>query len=158
MDLEISSNRTLGLGPFLALISLALVPAIANAASFTPLGDLSGGDVFSVAWAVSADGSRVVGESLGARGTEAFIRDATHGMRELDVVLSLSGIDLDGWTLSRALSISADGRLIVGVGTNPSEFTEAWIAVIPEPRGVLLLGLGLAGLGASRGRYRASRP
>ena len=38
--------------------------------------------------------------------------------------------------------ISDDGKTIVGYGTNPEGNTEAWIATIPEPATLLLLGLG----------------
>jgi len=36
----------------------------------------------------------------------------------------------------------ADGLMIVCYGTNPSGNLEAWIASIPEPATLLLLGLG----------------
>lgn len=38
------------------------------------------------------------------------------------------GLDLTGWTLSRAESTSDSGRVIAGCGTNPSSNTEAWVA------------------------------
>ena len=49
---------------------------------------------------------------------------------------------LSGWTLEYANGISDDGVTIVGQGTNPSGFTEAFIATIPEPSTALLLGAG----------------
>lgn len=118
------------------------------------LGDLPGGDFRGRAVAVSADGSIAVGGSAGASGFEAFIWDEDHGMRELKVVLSALGVDLDGWTLTSAADISADGRTIVGTGINPEGLTEGWIAVIPEPGTGILLGLGLAAIGAGRSRDR----
>ena len=42
------------------------------------------------------------------------------------------GLNLTGWTLDRTTGISSDGTTLVGFGTNPSGFTEAWIAVIPR--------------------------
>jgi hypothetical protein len=30
----------------------------------------------------------------------------------------------------------------VGFGTNPDGYTEAWIATVPEPASLLILGLG----------------
>lgn len=102
------------------------------------LGDLPGGGFFSIANAVSADGSVVVGSSESQSGEEAFIWDQGRGMRGLSGILSTGGIDLTGWTLSEAADVSADGRTIVGTGINPDGNTEAWIAHIPEPSGLVL--------------------
>jgi probable HAF family extracellular repeat protein len=101
------------------------------------LGILPGFD-FSVAQDVSADGSIVVGTlGLATESAGAFIWDATHGMRNVQDVLVNSigfGASLAGWTLSDATAISADGRVVVGYGTNPDGNTEAWIASIePAP-------------------------
>jgi probable HAF family extracellular repeat protein len=92
---------------------------------------------FSSAQDVSSDGSLVVG-SFGFEGTYAgtFIWDASHGMRNLsDVLINLGlGDSLAGWSLDFASAISADGRVIVGYGTNPDGNTEAWIArLAPQP-------------------------
>lgn len=100
------------------------------------LGDLPGGDFYSSAQGVSADGSVVVGYSrvsFVAR-DEAFIWDTANGMQSLkDVLVNDHGLDLSGWTLHEALGISPDGLTIVGHGYNPSGYTEAWVATIPEP-------------------------
>lgn len=114
------------------------------------LGDLAGGVYGSEAHAVSADASVIVGVGRSGSGAEAFIWDAANGMRELDVVLSMLGVDLAGWTLGNATGISADGNTITGNGLNPDGETEAWIAVIPEPSTALLIGLGLAALARVR--------
>ena len=49
-------------------------------------------------------------------------------------MLTAYGLDLTGWELDEGKGISADGRVIVGLGHNPSGFDEGWIAVIPEPK------------------------
>ena len=69
------------------------------------------------------------------------------------VLIDDFGIDLAGWTLTLAGGISSNGTTIVGRGTNPSGFTEAWIAVLPEPSTATLLGCGLITL-AILGRSR----
>jgi len=98
------------------------------------LGDLPGGDFWSEALDVSADGSTVVGWGVSASGQEAFIWDQANGMRNLrDVLVSDLGLNLTGWTLDAAYGISDDGQTIVGWGYNPSGNPEAWIATLPEP-------------------------
>lgn len=97
------------------------------------LGDLPGGSFNSLAFGVSADGSVVVGRSLTASGFEAFIWDETNGMQRLADVLTDAGLDLTGWTLEQATGVSADGKTLVGVGTNPSGDDEAWVASLQVP-------------------------
>jgi len=75
--------------------------------TFTGLGDLAGGDVFSKATGVSADGTVVCGFSTTAAGDQAFIWTATGGMVALG---DLPG----GGTQSHARGVSADGTTIVG--------------------------------------------
>jgi len=91
---------------------------------------------FSVATAVSADGSVVFGQSQeeSPEVMEAFIWDATNGMRNLrDVLVDDCGLDLSGWTLRIPRDASDDGLTIVGEGLNPSGDYEGWIAVLCEP-------------------------
>ncbi|MFK7898949.1 MAG: PEP-CTERM sorting domain-containing protein [Myxococcota bacterium] len=114
------------------------------------LGDLPGGNFLSIAADVSADGSTVVGLATSEAGLEAFVWDANTGMTSLQVLLTSLGVDLAGWQLSEARGVSADGKAIVGYGTNPSGFTEAFIAVIPEPSSAILISLGLMGLAMRR--------
>ncbi len=96
------------------------------------LGDLPGGDFWSGADDISADGSVVVGAS--ATGSfpsevEAFVWDEVNQMRKLqDVLTTEFGLDLSGWTLRVATAISDDGRTIVGFGDDPNSVCEAWIA------------------------------
>jgi len=107
------------------------------------LGDLPGGADNSRAWAVSYDGSVIVGtvDVPGLSGDRAFIWDPGNGMRLLaNVLTDVHGIDLDGWTLTAATSISDDGKTIVGYGTNPYGNLEAWMANL-EPDCPLELAL-----------------
>jgi uncharacterized membrane protein len=111
------------------------------------LGDLPGGYLSSKAEAVSADGSIIVGiGSVSVFEHRAFIWDQSHGLRELQHVLATDyGLELDGWTLTSAQDISADGRTIVGYGENPLGRREAWIVVlVPEPAGISLAIAGIA--------------
>jgi len=120
------------------------------------------GDSWSTAYGVSADGSTIVGTSSTgpccSLNDNAFIWDATNGMRPLDQVLTELGADLTGWKLNIASGVSADGRAIVGSGINPIGHTVAWLAVIPvipEPTTLTLLGAGIAALAFAARRRRA---
>ena len=123
------------------------------------LGDIAGGAFSSTAFAASEDGSVIVGRGnyAGTGNQDAFVWDAENGMQDLRQVLIDQGLDLTGWDLWEAQGVSADGRTITGFGTNPSGFTEAWIATIPEPSTGLLLGLGFLGLGTYGGRRSPGR-
>jgi uncharacterized membrane protein len=91
------------------------------------LGHLAGYSV-SVASAVSADGSTVVGNSGSGDKTEAFIWDEKNGMRNLrELLIDACGLDLNAWTLERATGISSDGKTIVGTGS-PNGYVQGWIA------------------------------
>jgi probable HAF family extracellular repeat protein len=115
------------------------------------------GHTESSAFDVSADGGTIVGQSrrLDETFSKAFIWDETQGMRQLDVVLTELGLDLNGWTLEDAWGISANGRVIVGNGRAPDGSYQAWLAVIPEPGTSLLVMTGLAGLAARQRRAAA---
>jgi uncharacterized membrane protein len=104
----------------------------------------------SAPFSVSDDASVVVGQASTAMGSEAMIWTPSGGTQILRVVLATLGVDLDGWTLFDATSVSADGRTIVGNATKRGFGTRAFIAIIPEPGTGVLLLLGLSGLAASR--------
>lgn len=71
------------------------------------LGTLPGGLGTSTAYAVSGDGSIVVGQSYSTSGNEAFIWDREHGMRGLG---RLTGFAIE----SGAFGISTDGSVVTG--------------------------------------------
>lgn len=111
-----------------------------DGASIQGLGDLPGGIFSSLAQGVSRDGSVVVGNSAADSPQQAFIWDAARGMRDLWCVLTQDyGVDLTGWLLADAKAVSADGRTIVGTGTNPSSNQEAWRVVLPPGPGDILV-------------------
>lgn len=128
----------------LLLLSLSAtwLPAESRAASFLGLGFVPGG-TDSVANAVSADGSVVVGQS----GLNAFRRTAATGMVDIggdgatdvaadgSVVVGYTGLAVEafrwteetgiiglgipsGWIESVARGVSADGSVVVGAGTH----------------------------------------
>ncbi len=96
------------------------------------LGYLSPAQNYSNSTGVSSDGTVVIGNSRVNDQTsvaEAFIWDTTHGMQALrDVLLAQGARGLDGWQLTAATAISADGLTIVGSGINPAQQQEGWIA------------------------------
>ncbi len=121
------------------------------------LGNITGGlETFGTfGCGVSADGSIVVGAGLRANEFIAFVWDADHGTRALkDVLTNDYGLDLTGWELNAALDVSADGRTIVGHGTNPDGDTEAFVAVVPEPSTFVLAGVAFVALSVCMWRKR----
>ena len=62
-----------------------------------------------------------------------------------------------GWVLNTATAVSYDSTAIVGWGVNPDGFSEAWIALIPEPASGALFSLGLAAISTAR-RVRRGPP
>jgi probable HAF family extracellular repeat protein len=117
------------------------------------IGDFDGGELNSVAIAVSGDGSVVAGFGFSASGAEAFIWDTTNGLQNLKQVLTNQfALDLTGWTLLEARSISNDGKTIVGTGTNPAGNREAWVVNIALPAD----SGGDAGVGVDTGGGSAS--
>ena len=89
------------------------MPVPGDAAFLRGLGDLPLGSFYSVAHAVSADGSTVVGLGTSESGNEAFRWTAGGGMIGLG--------DISGGTFdSQALGVSGDGSIVVGSGASVS--------------------------------------
>ena len=106
------------------------------------LGTLPGGSRNSRARGVSADGSVIVGQCYGEAGFEAFVWDATSGMRSVRQVLVSQfdlGANLRGWKLRAATAVSADGSVVVGYGMNPDGNQEAWLAYLGDEHRPLAL-------------------
>lgn len=109
----------------------------AQAFRWTQAGGLQGLGMFpgatsSVARGVSGDGAIVVGAS-NFFGGRAFFWTSAGGLIDLKTHLAnLGATGLAGWTLEAANSISADGRFIVGQGTDPTGHTQAWLAILPQ--------------------------
>jgi probable HAF family extracellular repeat protein len=94
-------------------------------------GDIAGFSGSSAA-GVSGNGNTVVGSADTAIGSQAFIWDEAHGLRTLESALANDyGMRAAGWKLTRATSISDDGRVIGGSGTDPDGKTQAWIVKLP---------------------------
>jgi probable HAF family extracellular repeat protein len=97
------------------------------------IGDIPDGRFGSEATDVSADGSVVVGNSRSASGNEGFVWTQAIGMERLQDVLVANGTTgLSGWGRLRVGGISSNGQWIVGSGTNPSGFNEAFLVWVSE--------------------------
>lgn len=110
-----ASNRiTRQLRPVLCVV-ITLVAAAAPthaAATFSELGDLPGGHVYTVANTVSADGRVVVGFAVSSdEGTEAFWWSQATGMIGLGVPA--------GSIATEATAVSADGSVVAGFTQAP---------------------------------------
>jgi probable HAF family extracellular repeat protein len=95
------------------------------------LADLPGG-VISEAYDVSADGSVIVGRGYTATNVDAAIWYGGAIQSIKDLLSQSLGTALDGWQLHTARAVSADGRTVVGSGTNPAGNSEAWLAYLTD--------------------------
>src|SRR5262249_45212786 len=92
------------------------------------------GTTGTVGLGISGDGGAVVGYASVPSALVATYWSNSTGMVVLrDLWVKSYGLDLRGWCLTRAYGISADGRVIVGEGTNPAGSSEGWIARLGAP-------------------------
>ncbi len=82
-----------------------------------------------------SDTGVVVGEK-GISQTQTTATIWSPGMywcRRLDCALRLLGLGtaIEGWSLTSAIAISADGKTVIGQGVNPQGVQEGWVAVLP---------------------------
>lgn len=132
---DATSQETRGRGRNKSTVNIYDAFRWTESAGMEHLGDLPGGNYYSEARAVSADGSVIAGLSDSSDGTEAFIWDATNEMRSLqDVLASDFGLadELAGWQLQVVRGMTPDGSTFVGEGLNPEGMWEAFVARIPE--------------------------
>lgn len=84
--------------------------------------------------ALSDDGSTIVGLSSTALDTAAaYIWREEFGMISIQDFLASNGVNLDNWALQDASSVSGNGEVVIGSGTNPDGYSEGWMARIPKP-------------------------
>ena len=105
-------------------------PATPNGAAgaMTDLGDLPGGEDYSVASAVNNNGL-VVGRSSAADDFRAFLWTAETGMVDLNAQTISGG---EGWLLTSANGVNDAGQ-IIGSGTFGGEVRTYLLTPVPEP-------------------------
>ena len=108
--MKTTKTRALATALATAVAGWVLTASPAAAITFTALGDLLGGDFSSTAYAISNDGSTVVGTSSALVDFEAFRWTTGTGMLPL---ADLAGGGGEG----AAYGVSGDGSLIAGYGT-----------------------------------------
>jgi hypothetical protein len=100
---------------------------IGTTITVSSVGDLAGGATDCRLLGLNLDGTRAVGKGTDGDGAAAVIWNSALGLRKLTTVLEERGIDVTGWNLTEANSISADGLVIGGNGINPSGVEQAWV-------------------------------
>lgn len=100
-------------------IAICFVPAACGAvATFTPLGFIDSPSQ-SIAYAVSADGATVVGESISNDGMQAFRWTRSGGIVGLGFLPNPGG-----FKSSQAFAVSADGTIVAGASLTPNALLE----------------------------------
>jgi len=139
-DYTIVNAQAINAGEYRVIVSNAAGNITSNAATlrvdvplkmtFTPLGDLLGGNFDSRAYGISLDGLVIVGASISSNGWEAFRWVQANGMVGLG--------DLPGDIFySAAFGVSADGSVVVGY----SKSSNGWEAFTwPSNNGMVGLG------------------
>jgi probable HAF family extracellular repeat protein len=91
-----------------------------SAGGMTELGGLANGasPIETYARAIAANADVVVGDAVTPQGSRAWIWTSATGVQDLNTFLSSRGVNLSGWTLTRADGLSANGDFIVGRGLN----------------------------------------
>lgn len=108
------SHTVLGTLAFSVLALSSGFSSSAQAVSFTPLGDLAGGNFFSEALAVSDNGETVVGQSASENGVRAFRWSRATGIQALGTMV---GSGVSDYHRGAATAVSAKGDVIVGYTT-----------------------------------------
>lgn len=102
--------------------------------------------IYSFAFATNDIGTMVVGhcdDSNVSTLPRAFLWTTTRGMVDLNIYLPAIGVNLTGWTLTGAYSISGDGSTIVGIGKFNGKDTAWAVTNIPAPGAAALLGAAI---------------
>ncbi len=111
----------------------------------------------SDAFAVNGDGTLIVGESrdwMAAEFPRAFLWSDDSGMLDLNEYLPTIGFNLDGWLLTSATGISADGSVIVGEGWFNGSAASWIVSGVPAPGALSVFGVvGLLGARRRRGEF-----
>jgi probable HAF family extracellular repeat protein len=105
------------------------------AGGMSDLGTLGG--AMSSSDSVSDNGSVIVGTSLttsSSASNRAFRWTASKGMQDIQkLLLNAGATSVQGWILTNANRVSADGTVIVGTGLDPNKQTRAFRATLPLP-------------------------